>query len=113
MKRLTRDQVAARKEKAVRFTEDVLDDSDRAEEIAEESVDDYAARKGIDIVSNPRAGKRRVMARAKTRAELEQEIEDLQQENEELQEQLERVAEIVAPAEEDEEDEDDEEEEED
>ena len=37
MKALTRDQVQSRKEKAVRFTRDVLDDPDRADEIADES----------------------------------------------------------------------------
>jgi hypothetical protein len=42
---LTRDQLQARKEKAIRFTQDVLGDPDRAEEIAEESLEDYAERR--------------------------------------------------------------------
>jgi hypothetical protein len=44
---LTRDQLQARKDKAVRFTRDVLGDPDRAEEIADESLDDYAERRHI------------------------------------------------------------------
>jgi len=116
MKRLTRAQVESRKEKAVRFTDNVLGDSERAEEIADESVEDYAERRGIEITSNPARRKRRfaAMARAtgKTKAELEQELDDLKQENEDLQDQLDAVADIVAPADdEDEETEDDEEDE--
>jgi hypothetical protein len=114
VKRLSREQVEGRKEKAVRFTDDVLGDPDRADEIADESVEDYAARKGIEI-ANPTARKRRsIMARTtKSKAELEQEIEDLQQENEELRDQLDAVADIVSPGEDEDEDEDADEEDED
>ena len=38
------------------------------------------------------------MARTKTRADLEAEIDELQQENQDLQDQLDAVADIVAPA---------------
>jgi hypothetical protein len=48
---VTYDQIAARKEKAVRFVRDVLDDEDHADDIAEESVGDYAARKKIVITN--------------------------------------------------------------
>src|SRR5437762_2866718 len=109
MKRLTREQVESRKEKAVRFTDNVLGDPDRADEIADESVEDYAERKGIEIASNPERRKRRFAAMArtnKTKTELEQEIEDLTQENEELQDQLDAVADIVAPADEEDDEED-------
>jgi len=41
VKPLTRAQLESRKEKAVRFTRDVLGDPDRAEEIADESLEDY------------------------------------------------------------------------
>jgi hypothetical protein len=40
---LTREQLEGRKEKAVRFTRDVVGDPDRADEIAEESLEDYRA----------------------------------------------------------------------
>jgi hypothetical protein len=101
---LTRDQLQARKEKAVRFTRDVLGDLDRAEEIEEESLEDYAERRKIQII-NP---KRRhgIMARGKSKADLEQEIADLHEENQELQDQLAAVADIVAPDDEETEDDD-------
>ena len=100
MRRLTREQAESRKEKAVRFTDDVLGDPDRADEIADESLESYAERKGIDI-TNPH-NRRNTMARSRTRTELEAEIEELQQENQELQDQLDAVADIVAPGDQDE-----------
>jgi hypothetical protein len=93
---LTRDQVQARKEKAVRFTRDVLGDPARATEIDEESLEDYAERRKIQII-NPAKRRTEVMARGKTKADLEQEISNLQEENQELQDQLDAVADIVAP----------------
>jgi hypothetical protein len=75
VKRLTREQAEARKEKAVRFTDNVLDDPDRADEIADESLESYAERKGIEI-TNPHK-RRNTVARTKTRAELQAEIEEL------------------------------------
>ena len=53
MKPLTREQVQARKDKAVRFVRDVLDDPERADEIEDESLEDYAERRKFQIV-NPR-----------------------------------------------------------
>lgn len=111
-KTLTRRQLESRKEKAVRFTRDVVDDPDRAEEIAGESLEDYAERRGITL-ANPR--RLRNMARpVKTREELQAEISDLKAENQELQEQtdelqdqLDSIAEIVAPGDEDEDEDDD------
>jgi hypothetical protein len=52
MKKLTSDQVESRKEKAVRFTRDVLGDSERADEIEDEDIESYATRKHFEI-SNP------------------------------------------------------------
>ena len=92
---LTRDRLQARKDKAVRFTRDVLDDPARAEEIEEESLEDYAERRRIHII-NPKR-RNRIMARGKTKANLEQEIANLREENHELQDQLAAVADIVAP----------------
>ena len=54
MKSLTREQVEGRKEKAVRFVRDVLDDPDRADEIEDESVEDYAERRKFQII-NPKS----------------------------------------------------------
>ena len=109
--KLTRDQLQSRKEQAVRFVRDVLGDPDRAEEIAEESLEDYAARRRIQL-SNPFIRRNAIMARGKSKAELEAEIEDLRDENEELQDQLDAIADIAGGDGEDE-DGDDEEEEED
>jgi len=101
MKQLSREQLQSRKEKAVRFVHDVLGDPDRAEEIAEESLESYAERRKIQVI-NPNTRRKGSMA---TKRELETQIRELENENEELQDQLDAVADIVSP----EEDEDDEE----
>jgi hypothetical protein len=103
MKALTRVQLESRKEKAIRFVRDVLGDSNRAEEIADESLEDYAARRKIQII-NPSIRRNAIMATNKIKAELEAEIDDLKDENAELQNQLDTIADIVAPADEDEDD---------
>jgi hypothetical protein len=48
---LTRDQAQARKDAAVRFAENVLDDPDKADAIESEDLDDRITRKGITIVN--------------------------------------------------------------
>ena len=102
MKELTRDQLQARKEKAVRFTRDILGDPDRAEEIADESLEDYAERRRIQII-NPSKRRNAIMS---TKRELEERVDELEQENNELQDQLDTIADIVAPEEESDEDDD-------
>ena len=52
-KKLTRDQVQSRKDAAVRFLEDVKDDPDRASEVADESLEDYAERRHVEFIDNP------------------------------------------------------------
>ena len=113
MKRLTREQVQSRKAKAVRFVRDVVGDPERAEEIAAESLESYAARRKLQI-SNPRRSIS--MARRKTIEDYRQEIADLKNENAELQEeneslagQLDEIQDILSPEEEEEEDEEGEE----
>ena len=56
MKALTRHQLQARKEKAVRFIRDVLDDPDRADEIEDESLEEYAERRKIQITKRKSCG---------------------------------------------------------
>ena len=102
MKDLTRRQLESRKTKAVRFTRDVLGDDDRADEIEDESLEDYAERKAIRII-NPKGARK--MA-GQTRRELLERVEQLEDENAELQSQLDEIADIVAPAEAEEEEED-------
>lgn len=55
-KHLTRDQVAAKQDKAVRFLRDVAHDDDKADEIEDMSLEEYANHKKIDMVSNPKIG---------------------------------------------------------
>ena len=103
VKALTSEQLQTRKEQAVRFTRDVLGDADRAEEIENESLEDYATRRKIQI-TNPQIRRTAIMPRGKTKAELEAEIAELQEENQELQDQLDAVADIVSPDDGDEDD---------
>ena len=49
----TYQQIETAKDRAVRFTKNVLHNDDRADEIADESVEDYAARRKLRIVNNP------------------------------------------------------------
>jgi hypothetical protein len=101
MKALTREQLESRKAKAVRLLRDIKEDDDRADEIEDESVEDYATRRKIQLV-NPKGGK--VMAtRTATREELKERVAELEAENESLQDQLDAIADIVVPAEEEEE----------
>jgi hypothetical protein len=73
---LTRDQLQVRKDKAVRFVRGVLADPDRAAEIEEESLDDYAAGRHIKL-ENSSQRRKGIMARGKTKADLEAKIADL------------------------------------
>jgi hypothetical protein len=52
-KKRTYQQVETAKERAVRFLQNVLDEPDRADEVADESVEDYAARRKFQLVNNP------------------------------------------------------------
>jgi septal ring factor EnvC (AmiA/AmiB activator) len=112
VKRFTREQIEGRKEKAARFTESVLDDPDRADEIRDESLEDYAERRKFEI-TNPH--RRRTMPLKSIRdyraeiKDLKEQLTELQEENESLQGQLDQVAEIISPAEEEEEEDEDEE----
>jgi HSP90 family molecular chaperone len=114
VKTLTRQQVESRKEKAARFVYDVLDDPERAAEIEDESLEDYAERRKIQIAGNPRGGS---MARIRIfnprtvsnprervkqansqagRSELLARIRELQEENDDLQDTLDKVADLAS-----------------
>jgi hypothetical protein len=109
--KLTREQLQGRKDKAVRFTENVLQDPERASEIEDESLEDYAERRHIQLI-NPN---RRKNEMTETKADLQEKIEELEAENEALRDQIDAIADIVAPDDdvkgEDEEDGDDDEDE--
>jgi hypothetical protein len=122
VKTLTRDQVQGRKEKAERFVRDVLGEDDRADEIADESLEEYADRRKIQLADNPRGGHMTVRAsnprqkkpvvaavsssngtpratnalEIQTAAEQLSQLNELQKENERLQDQLDRIADVAA-----------------
>ena len=101
MKQLSREQVEGRKEKAARFTETVVGDSERAQEIRDESVEDYAQRRKFEIRnSNPQ--RRATMAKTVQDyrdeiADLKDQLGDLEDSNEALQGQLDAIADIASP----------------
>jgi hypothetical protein len=103
MKTLTRKQLESRKAKAVRFTRDVRDDPDRADEIENESLEEYAQERRIKLL-NPNRGK--PMA-TPTRRELLDRISELEEQNDDLQGKLDDIADLVAPSEDEDTDEED------
>ena len=92
-KTLSRAQIASRKEKAVQFVRDVLDDPERANEINDESFEQYAERRKIKMLGIPHGGH---MA---TKEDLKERIQELEEENGALQDQLDQIADIAAPIE--------------
>jgi hypothetical protein len=97
MKTLTRKQLESRKAKAVRFTRDVLGDPDRAEEIEDESIENYAERRHIQIV-NPKGPRKMAV---QTRRELLERIKELEDENESLQDRLQEISDLASDEEDD------------
>ena len=93
--KLSREQLEARKKKAVEFVRRVLEDDDRADEIENETLEAYAERRRIQI-TNPR---RRAM---KTRQQLLDEIAELKETVEDLEDDRDQILDIVAPEEEEE-----------
>ena len=97
MKTLTRKQLTARKAQAVRLVRDVLDDDDKADDIEDETLEDYAEHRHIKL-ANPKGAAH--MA-APTRQELLDRIEELETENDDLQSQLDQIRDIVGDDDED------------
>ena len=99
MKTLTRKQRQSRKAKAVRFTRDVLGDPDRANEIENESLEEYAQDRHIKLL-NPKLKGRTIMP-TQTRRELLDRIAQLEEQNDELQGKLDDIADLVSPEDDD------------
>ena len=97
VKALTREQLESRKAQAVRFVRDVLEDDERADEIEDESLEDYAERRRIQIV-NPKGARK--MAQP-NRRELLDRIEELEAENEDLQSRFDEIGDIIGERDED------------
>jgi len=91
MKTLTRKQLETRKAQAVRFARDVLDDDDKADDIEDESLEDYAEHRHIKI-ANPKGA---TQMAAPTRQELLDRIEELETANEDLQSRLDEISDII------------------
>ena len=98
MKTLTRKQLEARKAQAVRFVRDVLDDDDKADDIEDETLEDYAEHRHIRI-TNPKGV---IQMAAPTRQELLDRIEELETTNEDLQSRLDEIADIIGDSDEEE-----------
>jgi vacuolar-type H+-ATPase subunit I/STV1 len=98
VKTLSHKQLEARKAQAVRFVRDVLGDDDKADDIEDESLEDYAEHRHIKL-ANPKGATH--MA-APTRQELLDRIEELETENEGLQSQLDEIRDIIGDDDEDE-----------
>jgi hypothetical protein len=96
-KQLTSDQVQSRKDRAVRFLEDVQDDPDRAAEVEDEDLESYAERRGFEIVDNPEVRTLKVANSSMNKDELLDYVDQLEAENADLQDQLDAIADIVSP----------------
>ncbi len=90
VKTLSRKEFERRKAQAVRFTRDVLDDSDRADEIEEETLEEYALRRHIQVM-NPKGGRKMDV---KTRRQLIERIQELEEVNEDLQTRLDEISDL-------------------
>jgi hypothetical protein len=99
MKTLTRKQLESRKAQAVRFAREVREDDDLADQIEDESLEEYAEKRHIKL-SNPIGGRKMAV---QTRRELIERIKELEEENEGLQERLGEIADLAAEEEEEEE----------
>ena len=109
-KTLTREQLQSRKDRAVQFTRDVAGDPDRADEIEDESLDDYAQRRRIQFMNagrSSRMAKKSVEDYRAEVADLKQQIRDLEDENQTLNDKLDNIAEVLEPEDEAEDDGDD------
>jgi hypothetical protein len=99
-KRMSRDEAAASKEKAARFVETALHDPEHADEIRDESLEDWITRKKIQIVENPRrCTSPHIIERGgsmPTKEQLQKRVQELEEENDDLQDQLDQIFDIVA-----------------
>lgn len=91
---MTYERLLTRRQRAINFVRNVLHDDDRAEELENESPEDYAARKRLVIANPHETGKESTMAQ-ETRAALQERIEELESENQELQDKLDSIADVV------------------
>jgi hypothetical protein len=117
MKVRTIKQLASMKRRAEMFVRNVLENSLRADEIASESIEEYAERKRIAIKNplrkrqNPQPLDMERKADMATRAELEKELEEAYQRIEVLEEYVQQGQTLLQNESDDEDDEEDDDEE--
>ena len=104
-------QAVARKDQAERFTRDVVEDDDRADEIAAMSVEEYATARGKEIRNpNPTGGsmQKKVSTQqrdssngvalnslTRTIEKQQQRIQELERENKSLQGKMDEIVDVV------------------
>jgi hypothetical protein len=93
-KQLTAQQTQAKKDKAVRFADNVLDDPAKADDIEDEDLESWAERHRIQIINSRR--RNRNMPDTRTRQDLLDQISDLQDENDALQDQLDAISDVLS-----------------
>jgi hypothetical protein len=107
MKVLTRSEAEAKRRKAVEFLRRIGDD-DLAEEFEGMDAAGYAAHKGAELIENP-TRRHLSMARMKSKAEVQAELDEAQDYIEELEAKLDDIAGIASDEDEDEEEDEEEE----
>ena len=98
MKYLSRSEAATKKDQAAALMRRTGQD-DRAGEYESMSLEQYAESKGAQLLENPNR-RRRIMPRAKSRAQLEAELDEAQDYIEDLEAKLDEIVGIAAEEEE-------------
>ncbi|HMV86807.1 MAG TPA: hypothetical protein PLD20_17935 [Blastocatellia bacterium] len=90
---MTTQQAETSQGRGILFVRDVLEDDDRADELEDESLDEWAARKGVEIIENPKNKLFRVKEKNSmaTKQQLEDRIAELESELEEASEREARI----------------------
>jgi hypothetical protein len=96
-KQLTEEEAQARKDKAVRFVRDALDDPDHADDLEDEGLYDWAERKRIQIVNEgePKMANGNGSNDPRTKGELLDEIDSLQQQVDDLNDTLDSIMDLA------------------
>lgn len=88
---MSRAEAEVSKGRAERFARYALDDPDLSDDIASETLDEWAARKRITLVEKPRKEVRNMARARETREDLQARVEDLESENEDLASRVEEM----------------------
>ncbi|MFN0112991.1 MAG: hypothetical protein ACKVZH_29375 [Blastocatellia bacterium] len=80
-KEMTLRQAETSRSRGIRFVRDVLEDDDRADELDDESLDDWADRKSVTIVENPKTLKPKTKEKLYmlTKQQLEDRVAELEE----------------------------------